>query len=192
MGTYENLSNLGLNFNDGEDNRSGLDQEAYFVPLIWMKTIAKPKPSNTNASLLEITESHVMNAGKKPIPMAPLYKKSGLKGSYEGEDFSKIIKQGPAEFFVPSLSVESLVTMAAIKNYRGIVLMKRAGDTEFIQIGSQGLPANVVSGDFDTGVGPTGSVGIKVVFEAYGTVPYYIYKGEVPSDKVASKSSQST
>ena len=186
MSIYEQIGNLGLTFNDGEDSKSGLDEEAYFIPLSWLKTIAKTKPSNTVESLTEITESHVMIAGKKPIPLTPLFKKSGFKGAYEGEELTKMIKQGPAEFFIPSLTAATIGTMAAIKNYRGIILMKRAGASDFMQIGTQGLPAYAVSGEFDTGTGPTGAVGVKVTFEAYGTVPFYMYKGEVPSDKAPS------
>ena len=180
---YNLITDFELKFADGVDSPSGLAEEAYFIPLNWLKTIATPKPSTTAASLVEILGHHVMQAGKKPIAMAPLYKKSGFKSTLEGEDLSKIYKQGPAEFFIPQLSAENLGTLTAIKNYRGIVLVPRAGATgEFMQIGSKGLAANVVSSEVDLGTGPTGSVGIKVVFEAYGTCPYYIYKGDVPTD----------
>lgn len=180
---YEAINDLSMKFTDGEDVKSGLEADVYFCPVSWMKTIAKPNPTNTAASLVEIKDNHVMNTGKKPILINCFFKKSGFKGTFEGEDLNKICKQGPAEFFIPSLTPEILGTVAAIKNYRGIVLMKRPGENEFMQIGSQGLPANLVSGDYDTGTGPTGSVGVKIAFEAYGTVPYYIYKGEIPSDK---------
>lgn len=184
MGIYENLNNLGLNFKDGTENQSGIQEKAWFIPLSWLKTISASKIGTTAGSILEITESHVMEMGKKPILMAPLYKKSGLKSTMEGEELSKMFKMAP-EFFIPQITADNLGTISAIKNYRGIILIKRPGvDTEFIQIGSEGLAANVTGAEVDLGTGPTGSVGIKVTFEAYGSVPFYIYKGELPSDAV--------
>ncbi|MFN8406779.1 MAG: hypothetical protein U0X71_04790 [Sphingobacteriaceae bacterium] len=190
MGVYDSINNFSMNFSDGVENQSGIQEEAYFIPLSWMSTVAKPELGTTAASIVEIPKSHMMANGKKPIPMTPLYKKSGLKASLEGEELSKMFKQGPAEFFIPQVTADILGTAAAIRNYRGIVLIKRPGnDTDFIQIGSQGLAANVTNAEIDLGTGPTGSVGIKITFEACGSVPFYIYKGGLPAAAAATKSS---
>ncbi|TXI14822.1 MAG: hypothetical protein E6Q66_04705 [Pedobacter sp.] len=187
MSIFEKITNYGLSYTDGEDNSSGIQQDTYFLPISWMKTISRPKAGTTAASLVEINESHVMNTGKGPVKMYSMFKKSGFKGALEGEELCKIFKQGPAEFFIPRLTADNLGTVTAIKNYQGIVLMRRAGeDNEFVQIGSEGMPAQVVNVEFDLGTGPTGSTGIKVTFEAYGKVPYYVYKGDIPSDKMPS------
>ncbi len=192
MSIYAQINNLGLKFTDGTENQSGIQEKAWFIPLSWLKTIANPKIGATAGSILEITESHVMETGKKPVQMAPLYKKSGLKSTMEGEELSKMFKMC-AEFFIPQISADNLGTIGAIKNYHGIVLLKRPGvDTEFIQVGSEGLAANVTGAEVDLGTGPTGSVGIKVTFEAYGSMPFYVYKGELPSDKVPSSASKSS
>ena len=174
-----------MRFSDGLENQSGIQEEAYFIPLSWMKFIAKPKIGNTAASLSEILDSHVMEPGKKLVLMTPLSKKSGFKSTLEGEELSKMFKQGPAEFFIPQITATNIGTISALKNYRGIVLMMRPGDDmEFIQIGSQGMPAYMIGAETEGGTGPTGAVGTKVTFEAYGRVPCYIYNGGVPTDKV--------
>ena len=189
MSLYDLINNYGLSFTDGEENSSGIQQDAYFIPLSWMKTVSRPKVNTSTASLIEIAEPHVMNPHKKPVKMYCMFKKSGFKGLLEGEELCKIFKQ-TAEFFIPQVTAENLGTATAIKNYQGIVLFRRAGeDNEFIQIGSEGLPAQVANAEFDMGTGPTGSVGIKITFEAYGKVPCYIYKGDIPSDKIPTKSS---
>lgn len=193
MSIFDDITNYGLRYSDGEDNTSGIQQDAYFLPISWLKTISRPKVGTTAASLVHINESHVMNAGKNPVKMYSMFKKSGLKGALEGEELCKIFKQGPAEFFIPRLTADNLGTVTALKNYQGIVLMRRAGeDTEFVQIGSEGMPAQVVNVEYDLGTGPTGAIGIKITFEAYGKVPYYVYKGEIPSDKPPSSTSKST
>jgi len=185
MSIFDQITNFGLTFTDGQDNSSGIQQDAYFLPLSWMKTISHPRPNTTAASLVEINEAHLMNAGRKAIKMFSMFKKSGLKGALEGEDLCKIFKQGPAEFFIPQLTADNLGTITVIKNYQGIVLMRRAGEeSDLVQIGSEGLPAQLTGVEYDVGTGPTGSVGIKVTFEAYGKVPFYIYKGGIPGDKV--------
>jgi len=186
MSIYAQIQNISLKFTDGTENQSGIQEKAWFSPQSSLKTTASPKIGNTAGSILEITEPHVLEAGKKPILMQPLYKKSGLKSTLEGEELSKMFKSG-VEFFIPQITADNLGTIAAIKNYRGILLLKRPGvDNEFIQVGSEGLAAHVTGAEVDFGTGPTGAVGIKVTFEAYGSVPCYIYKGELPSDKAPS------
>ncbi len=192
MSIFEKITNYGLSYTDGEDNSSGIQQDAYFLPISWLKTISRPKPGTTAASLVEINESHVMNTNKSPVKMYSMFKKSGLKGALEGEELCKVFKQGPAEFFIPGLTADNLGTVTAIKNYQGIVLMRRAGEeNEFVQIGSEGMPAQVVNIEYDLGTGPTGAIGIKVTFEAYGRVPYYIYTGQIPTDKAPSSAQKS-
>ncbi len=187
MGSYDEVTNFGLTFSDGIENQGGIQEEAYLLPISWMTNIAKPEPNTKAASLVEIVKSHMMTTGKKPIPMTPFFKKSGMKSSLEGEECSKMFKQGPAEFFIPQVTADNLGTAAAMKNYRGIILFKRPNsDTDFIQIGSQGLPASVTNVEVDLGTGPTGPVGIKISFEACGSVPFYIYKGGLPASSSVS------
>lgn len=193
MASYADVTNFGLTFSDGIENQGGIQEEAYFLPISWMTTIAKPEPSTTASSFIEITKSHVMALGKKPIPMTPFYKKSGMKSSLEGEECSKMFKQGPAEFFIPQVTSDNLGTAAAIKNYRGIILFKRPNsDTDFVQIGTQGLPANVTNVEVDLGTGPTGTVGIKISFESCGSVPFYVYKGGLPATTSVSSTAPTT
>jgi len=178
---YENITDAKLAFVDGEDNTSGIAELAYFIPYSWLATIGAPaSPATTAASLVEITSNHIMKAAKAPIEMQPLFDKSGFDGALEGEVLSKIWKQGPARFFLPNLNAAALGTAGMIKNYRGIVLFKRSGGGDFFQIGSADITAKVANGGVSTGTGPTGEPGVFVEFEAYSTMPLYIYKGEFP------------
>lgn len=181
MRDYNNITDLTQQFVDGMENASGLQEVAYFIPISWMATIAKPvEDGTTAASLVEITGPHTMKAGKAPIKIQMLYSKSGAQAEMEGEELSKVFRQGPAEFFLPNINATALGTAAAIKNYRGIVLIKRIGGGDWFQIGSEELAAQVVSGNVSFGTGPTGEVGIRSGFQAYSAVPFCIYKGELP------------
>lgn len=182
---YNNITDLKQEFVDGVENASGLQEVAYFIPLSWMATIGKAVADGTTAaSVVEIEDDHVMKAGKSPIKIQMLYSKSGATSEMEGEELSKVFRQGPAEFFLPNINSGALGTAAAIKNYRGIVLIKRIGGGDFYQIGSEELAAQVVSGNVSFGTGPTGEVGIRTAFQAYSAVPFYVYKGELPVEGV--------
>ena len=182
--TYDTIDNLAMNFGDGGENPSGVAEVGYFIPLSWFVAgtgLKKPTPAATAESLVEITGDHVLIADKAPIPVTPMFEKSGINWKLAGEQLSKIFEQG-AEVFVPDNTSRSLGTAGAIKNYRGILLiMKNDGSGDFWQIGSQALTAKVVDAPGGTGVGPSGEVGTKVTFQSYGTMPVYVYKGEVPA-----------
>ncbi|MDX3913781.1 MAG: hypothetical protein QHC79_09595 [Pseudosphingobacterium sp.] len=179
--SYDNITDLKMEFVDGIENTSGIQEVAYFIPLSWMATVAEPAEDGTTAaSLVEITANHVMKAGKAPIELQPMFEKSGATGAMEGEILSGVMKQGPADFFLPNLTASSLGTAGALKNYRGIVLFKRIGGGDFYQFGSKYLSAKVEAVVPNWGTGPTGEVGTKITFGAYGTMPAYIYKGELP------------
>lgn len=181
MGKYDAFTNLGLSFGDGNENPSGVAELAYFIPLSWMATVAKPAPAGTTSeSLVQITANHVMKAGKAPIAVIPLFDKSGLMWKLAGEKLSKIFEQG-AELFVPDNSVKSLGTATALKNYRGILLVgKIDGSGKFWQIGSAEISATFTDIAGGTGVGPGGEVGSKLTLQSYAAAPVYSYEGELP------------
>ncbi|MGJ1295540.1 hypothetical protein ACR777_15140 [Sphingobacterium spiritivorum] len=179
--SYDNITDLKQTFVDGQENASGLQEVAYFIPLTWIKTFAKVASAGTTAaSIVELVGDHVMETGKSPIKIQMLYSKSGAQAEMEGEELSKVFRQGPAEFFLPNINATNLGTATAIKNYRGIVLIKRIGGGEWYQIGSEELAAQVSAGTVSFGTGPTGEVGIKTSFQAYSHVPFFVYKGELP------------
>lgn len=183
--SYDNITDLKQEFVDGNENASGLQEIAYFIPLSWMSKIAKPVTDGTTAaSIVEIEGDHEMETGKSPIKIQMLYSKSGAESALEGEELSKVFRQGPAEFFLPNINAGNLGTAAAIKNYRGIVLIKRIGGGDWYQIGSEELAAQVVDGNVSFGVGPTGEVGIRTMFQAYSHTPFFVYKGELPVEGV--------
>jgi hypothetical protein len=179
---YNNVTDLALNFGDGEDNPSGVAEIAYFIPLSWFAVngLKKPTASTTAASLITISTAHVLAAGKYAIPVTPLFSKSGINWKMAGEELSKIMEIG-ADIFIPDNSVKSLGTVQAIKNYRGILLIGKADDSgHFWQIGSEKISCKVVGGDGGTGVGPTGEVGTKMSFQSHSSQPVFVYTAGVP------------
>lgn len=172
-----------MNFGDGAENPSGVAEVGYFIPLVWFAAAGLKTPTEgiTAESLIEITANHVLAAGKSPIPVTPLMDKSGVSWQLSGEVLSKIFEAG-AEVFVPDNSAKSLGTAAAIKNYRGILLIEKSdGSGHFWQLGSASLTAKVTNIAGGTGQGPNGEVGSRVTFQSFGKVPVYVYKGEVPA-----------
>ncbi|WP_316780401.1 hypothetical protein [Pedobacter antarcticus] len=180
MEQYDNITDLGLSFGDGNDNPSGVGEIAFFIPFSWMKTVAKPADATTAGSLITITGNHMMIAGKAPIKVNTLFDKSGINWKLAGEKLSKIFEIG-AELFVPDNSVKSLGSAAALKTYRGILLIgKIDGSGHFWQVGSELIAATIVDIAGGTGVGPTGEVGSKITVQSYASVPVYSYEGAVP------------
>lgn len=182
MGKYDSFTGLELSFGDGNENPSGVAEIAYFIPFSWLATIAKPAANGTTAaSLVQITTNHTMKSGKAPIKVIPMFDKSGITWKLAGEKLSKIFDQG-AELFVPDNSVGSLGTAAALKNYRGILLVgKIDGSGKWWQIGSETIAATFTDIAGGTGIGPTGEVGSKATLQCYGIAPVYSYEGELPA-----------
>lgn len=179
---YDNITDLAANFVDGHDNTSGIAEQAYFIPYSWFEDIKEPDPEATTAEgIVTITGNHVLKAGKAPISIQPLFDKSGSTTAMEGEILSGIFNTG-AEFFLPNVQAKNLGTARALKNYRGIFLVRRIGQKAgFIQIGSKDIAAYIRNVEGGLGTGPTGEVGLKFTAGAYSLAPYYIYDGELPA-----------
>lgn len=178
---YDSITNLGIAFGDGNENPSGVAELAYLIPLSWLKTEGKPAANATTAeALLDISANHVMNTGKAPIRVIPMYEKSGITWALEGEVLSKIFNQG-AELFIPDNGLKSLGTLQAIKNYRFIVLIGKVdGSGHFWQIGNSFISAKIANVAGGTGQGPTGEVGSRITVQSYGVAPVFSYEGDVP------------
>lgn len=182
--SYDTITNIGMNFGDGGENASGVAEVGYFIPLSWFAAstgLKAPTESTTAASLIEIATSHVLAAGKYPIPVTPLFEKSGVNWALTGDVLSKIFEQG-ATCFVPDNSSTSLGSALALKNYRGILLIKKNdGSGDFWQLGSADISCKVENIAGGTGEGPSGAPGSLVTFKCYGKAPVFIYKGDVPA-----------
>lgn len=181
--SYDTITNMGMSFGNGNENPSGVAEVGYFIPLAWFAAagLKTPTEGTTAESLIEITANHVLAAGKSPIAVTPMFEKSGISWQLSGESLSKIFETG-AEVFVPDNSAKSLGTAAAIKNYRGILLIEKGdGSGHFWQLGSEAFTAKVTNIAGGTGQGPTGEVGSRVTFQSFGKVPVFVYKGEVPA-----------
>jgi len=179
---YDNVTNLMAKFVDGEDNVSGIAELAYFIPYSWIEDMKDIDPEATTAEgVVTITGNHVLKAGKAPIEIQPLFEKSGSTFAMEGEVLSGIFNTG-AEFFLPNINAGNLGTARAIKNYRGIFLIRRIGQNAgFYQIGSKDIAGYIRNAEGGLGVGPTGEVGVKFTAGAYGIAPYFLYMGELPA-----------
>ena len=176
---YSNIVLEGLGFVDGQENTSGIQEDAYLLLYDDIATFGSPTPGTTPESLVEISSNHVMKTGKSPIPLYTLYEKSGMDATLTGEMFSKIFIS-IVKLHLPQPNEKNAVNFSVIKNRRFIVLIKRAGGTDFIQIGSQGLYAKVKDGSVKFGDGPTGTPGVDFQVEAPSIHPYYVYKGTLP------------
>lgn len=182
MSCFENITDMALGFGDGCGNAAGISERAYWIPESYFTAdgIKSPTASLTAASLVTITESHVLKAGKAPIPVSVLYPKSGANATTEGELLS-LVDKSTIELFVPLISANNLGTAKIMRSQRGILLFKDANGKTFWQIGSASIFAYVEKVDSNFGTGPTGEKGIKITIGAYGDSPYYLYSGELPA-----------
>jgi hypothetical protein len=182
MADYKSITGLGFAFEDGLENASGIQEQAYLIAVSHLKTEGKPATAGNSASALAtIATSHALVTGKSAILVNPLYGKSGVATKLSGEELSKVF-ESDVELFIPQISAALLGGAAAIKNMRFIVLVRRPGQlTGFWQIGTGGMPAKVqdIAGGF--GTGPTGEVGLKISLKAFDIVPMYEYTAELPA-----------
>ncbi|MGJ1376451.1 hypothetical protein ACR79Q_09870 [Sphingobacterium multivorum] len=180
MSCFETITDMKLSYSDGCENPAGIVPKIYWIPRSDLASIAVPTAGVTAASLVTITDAHVLKAGKAPIEMYGLYEKSGANSTLEGEKKSKIAK-GTLEAFIPFINAQNLGTSKIVKNQTGILLFKGAeGGPGFYQAGTEDLLVDVENIDTNFGTGPTGEKGIKVTFGWYGTSPFYRYDSELP------------
>lgn len=180
MSCFETITDMKLSYADGCENPAGISRKGYWIPDSYFATIATPAAGTTAASLVTITDPHVLKAAKAPIEMIMLYEKSGANSTLEGELKTKIGK-GTIEAFIPNITAQNIGTAKIMKNQSGIVLFKGAeGGAGFWQAGSDDIMVNVENIDMNFGTGPTGEKGIKITFGWYGTSPFYRYDSELP------------
>jgi hypothetical protein len=80
----------------------------------------------------------------------------------------------------PQPTPKNAANYAVMTNQRGILLIKRAIDGDYIQVGNKGLLAVVKEGSVKFGDGPTSAPGIEFQIEASSVMPYYVYKAALP------------
>ena len=61
---YTSVVLEGLSFIDGLENTSGIQEDAYLIPLDYIATLQVPTPGTTPESLIEITTAHILKTGK--------------------------------------------------------------------------------------------------------------------------------
>jgi hypothetical protein len=177
---FSNVQLAGLLLDEGALNTSGIQEDAFWIPLTYIATLQIPKSDPANpVEAMEITTAHVLKAGKSPIPLFTSHDKSGMDSPTVGEKFSKI-SQPVVKLFQPQPTPENAANYAVMTNQRGILLIKRAIGGDYIQIGNKGLLAVVKEGSVKFGDGPTGAPGIEFQIEASSVMPYYVYKAALP------------
>lgn len=177
---YKTITDTKFEFEDGLENTAGIQELAYFIPISSIATEAVPVNGTTASSIVTIPGNHVLKAGKAALIVNPLYGKSGVNSKLSGEELSKVFETD-VELFVPQISASLLGGAVALKNMRGIILVRRPGQlTGFWQIGSKGMPAKVQDIPVGFGTGPTGEVGLKLMIKAFDITPFYEYTGELP------------
>jgi hypothetical protein len=178
---FSNIALSGLILSEGAQNTSGIEEDAWFIPLSYIADLKTPPADPTTPlEAITITGNHVLKPGKAPIPLFTMQDKSGMDSAMVGEKYSKMF-QPNAKFFQPQPTDENAANFAIMGNLRGIVLIKRAIGGDFKQIGNKGLLATVKEGSVKFGDGPTGAPGIEFVVEAASVMPFYVYKGDLPA-----------
>lgn len=181
MATYSSvvLAN-GLNHEDGSENPSGLNEQAYLMRYSDMLAIQEPTVSTTPGSVLTISSTHTMKTGKAPILVETVHEKTDFESALEGEIYSKVFNPKKM-FFIAQPSVDNAGGFSTMKNARFIALFRRLGDTSnYYQIGGKGMAAKINEGSVKFGKGPTGEPGITFTLEAHSIQPFYYYTGTLP------------
>jgi len=177
---YTSVVLEGLSFVDGLENTSGIQEDAYLIPFDYIKTLQVPTPGTTPESLIEITTAHVLATGKSIIPLYTMFEKSELESQLMGETYSHVWMT-QAKFFMPQPGEQNSINLSILKNRRFIVLVKRMGSNNFVQIGTAGMYAKLkAGGKLSFGQGPTGSPGIEFQIEAPGVHPFFVYTASLP------------
>jgi hypothetical protein len=177
---FSNIQLAGLLLEEGALNSSGIQEDAYWIPLAYITNLQTPKSDPANPlEAMVITTQHILRSGKSPIPLFTSHDKSGMESPTVGEKFSKI-SQPVVKLFQPQPSPENAANYAVMTNQRGILLIRRAIGGDYIQIGNKGLLAVVKEGSVKFGDGPTGTPGIEFQIEASSVMPYYVYKADLP------------
>jgi hypothetical protein len=178
---FSNSQLTGLLLEEGALNTSGIQEDGFWIPLAYIAALKTPKDNPaTPLEAMQITEAHVLKAGKSPIPVFTMHDKSGMDSPTVGEKFSKI-SQPVVKLFTPQPSDENVANYAVMTNQRGILLIKRAIGGSYKQIGNKGLMAVVKEGSVKFGDGPTGAPGIEFQIEASSVMPFYSYTAELPT-----------
>ena len=109
-----------------------------------------------------------------------MFEKSELESALSGEPYSHVWMT-QVKFFMPQPGEQNSVNLSILKNRRFIILIKRTGATNYIQIGTQGLYAKLkAGGKLSFGMGPTGAPGIEFQIEAPGVHPFLVYTATLP------------
>lgn len=167
-------------YQDGKDNMAGTTKNAFIGVVSHFTSIAKPIAVPVAlGDGVKITTAHVLATGKKLIKLFVMYEKSGVESTSVGQRKSKSWKP-KAKFFYPGTQAEIIDLLSILGNPDLLAFMEPMDEEGLIQIGTEALPASLVSGSVKTGEGPEGEKGVMFELEAPSRKAWYIYTAVLP------------
>jgi hypothetical protein len=169
-----------VRFPDGADNMAGITKSAFVALVSSFATLAKPiAVPVVLGDKSKIITAHVLKAAEKVHKVTVLYDKSGVESALVGGTKSHSWKP-KLKLMYCGTEAEILDFVTLIQNAEIVAWAEPLDGTGLIQIGSEALPAYLVSGSVKTGEGPEGEKGVTFEVEAPSRTPWYIYTAALP------------
>jgi len=165
-----------------DEINSGIATKLYYVPVDFIKSMAKPTISTTYASRVTIAAGGiVLNSGKAWKSIDIQMDEGELKPTLTGNVGNKKTKT-ELEFLIPGLRTEVLGWIDAYKNAPCVFAVKDANGKLFV-IGNKDLGARIDSAEGTTGkkIDDNSGVTVKLVANAKTCV----YEGEITLEPAA-------
>lgn len=169
-----------ITYQDGKDNMAGVTKDAFIGIVSHFSSIAKPIANPVAlGDGVKIPTAHVLATGKKTYRVFNMYEKSGVESTKVGQRKSGSWKP-KGKYFYPGTDAEIIDFVALILNSDLLAFQTPMDEAGMIQIGSEALPAYVITGSVKTGEGPEGEKGVMFEVEAPSRRAWYIYTAALP------------
>lgn len=167
-------------YQDGKDNMAGLTKDAFIGVVSHFLSIAKPIAIPlVLGDGVKIVTPHVLSPGKKTFKLFVMYEKSGVESASVGARKSKSWKP-KMKFMYCGTDAEMLDFVSLIQNADLLAFATPMDEAGLIQVGTEALPATLVSGSVKSGEGPEGEKGVTFELEAPSRKAWYIYTAALP------------
>lgn len=171
-----------LNWQDGEDNTAGIQQNVYFAKLEDIATLPKPQVDDSTSSgeleqLVTISSNIVMKANKTFKKLYCTLEEGGLASALQGNMDGKSFKN-TLEIFHPGSKAEVLGFAQWAKNSSLIIIVPES-DGQARILGHAGYPAKMTGGGADTGKKTTDTKGVRFTFESVRKGPAPVFTGQI-------------
>ena len=179
---FDSIPHENLEHCPNDEITSGIATKLYYVPVDFIKSMAKPTISTTYASRVTIAAGGiVLNSGKAWKSIDIQMDEGELKPTLTGNVGNKKTKT-ELEFLIPGLRTEVLGWIDAYKNAPCVFAVKDANGKLFV-IGNKDLGARIDSAEGTTGkkIDDNSGVTVKLVANAKTCV----YEGEITLEPAA-------